>query len=547
MARLDRLGPAAKEIAQIGAVIGREFAYELIAPVARRPAQELQAALDQLGDAGLLFCHGAPPHASYLFKHALVQDTAYSTLLRGRRQELHARVGAALEEHFADLIERQPELLAHHLTAAGNTERAVDQWLRAGQHAAARLAYLEAIAHLERGLGLLHSLPVSPVRNGREIELQLALGLCLLTVKGAVEAKPPYLRAIELAESSGEPRQRFEALFGLWQSNLVSGGITAASPLSDRLLRMTASKEDAGLRLQAHHSSWSTWIFLGDPLRAREHADAGRRLYNPQKHASHRLLYGGHDPGVCADNIGAQAEWLLGYPEKALATVTASLALAERISHPFTLNLALTLGSVVFLNRREPEQALSQLDVAEALAAEQRLNFVAEPRMLRGGALLTQGAVDEALACIREGVANWTRLGRTFYLPYGLAFLAEGLARHDDRAAALEALGQGLEVASATGEHMWDAELHRLIGTVLLAENKLDEGQASLQQAIRIAQAQRARSLELRAARDLGRLWGEQGRRVEARDLLAPVYGWFTEGFETQDLKAAKALLDELA
>jgi predicted ATPase len=251
MARLGRLGPAAKEIAQIGAVIGREFAYELIAPVATQPAEELQAALDQLGDAGLLFCRGAPPHTSYLFKHALVQDTAYSTLLRRRRQQLHARVAVALEEHFADLIERHPELLAHHLTAAGNTERAVDQWLRARQHAAARLAYLEAIAHLERGLGLLHSLPVSPVRNGREIELQLALGLCLLTAKGAVEAKPRYLRAIELAESSGEPRQRFEALYGLWQSNLVSGGITAASPLSDRLLRMTASEKDAGLRLQA--------------------------------------------------------------------------------------------------------------------------------------------------------------------------------------------------------------------------------------------------------------------------------------------------------
>jgi predicted ATPase len=429
----------------------------------------------------LLFCRGAPPHASYLFKHALVQDTAYSTLLRRRRQELHARVAAALEQHFADLIERQPELLAHHLTAAGNTERAVDQWLRAGQHAAARLAYLEAIVHLERGLGLLHSLPVSPVRDGREIELQLALGLCLLTAKGAVEAKPRYLRAIELAESSGEPRQRFEALYGLWQSNLVSGRIAAASPLSDRLLRMTASEEDVGLRLQAHHSSWSTWLFLGDPLRAREHVDAGRRLYDPQKHASHRLLYGGHDPGVCAENIGALAEWLLGYPEKALATVTASLALAERISHPFTtLNLALTLGSVVFLNRREPEQALGQLDVAEALAAEQRLNFVAEPRIFRGIALLAQGAVDEALGRIREGVANWTRLGRTFYLPYGLAFLAEGLARHGDRAAALEALRQGLEVASATGEHMWDAELHRLTGTVLLAENELDEGQASL-------------------------------------------------------------------
>jgi len=214
MARLDRLGSAAKEIAQIGAVLGREFACELIEPVAQRPDRGLQAALDELNAAGLLFCRGTAPHASYLFKHALVQDAAYSTLLRVRRQDLHARVAAALEQHFPDLVERQPELLAHHLMAAGNAERGVDQWLKAGQHAAAQFAYLEAIAHFERGLSLLHSLPESPIRNGREIELQLALGLCLFTAKGALAAKPAHTRALELAESSGEPQQRFEALYG---------------------------------------------------------------------------------------------------------------------------------------------------------------------------------------------------------------------------------------------------------------------------------------------------------------------------------------------
>jgi class 3 adenylate cyclase/predicted ATPase len=546
MARLDRLGPAPKEIAQIGAVLGREFAYELIEPVAQRHEKELQAALGQLSDAGLLFCRGTAPYASYLFKHALVQDAAYSTLLRGRRQELHARVAAALEEHFADLVERQPELLAHHLTAAGNTERAVDQWLKAGRHAAARLAYLEAIAHLQRGLGLLHSLMESPVRNGREIELQLALGLCLFTAKGAVDAKPPYTRAHELAERSGEPQQRFEALYGVWQSTMVSGGLAVASPLSERLLRMAEREGDDGLWLQAHHSVWSTWCWAGDPAKAREHADAGRLLYDPEKHASHRLVYGGHDPGACAGYVGAQAEWFLGYPDKALASVAESLVLAERIAHPFTLSIALTLCSVLYLNRREPERALRQLEAAEALAAEQRISLIFEPGMLRGVALLGQGVVDEAIARIREGVTKWTRLGRTIYLPYGLAFLAEGLARHGDRTAALAALREGLETACATGEHMWDAELHRLTGTVLLAENKLDEGQASLQQAIRIAQAQQAKSLELRATLSLARLWGERGRRPEARELLTPVYGWFTEGFDTGDLKEAKALLDEL-
>ncbi len=535
MARLDRLGTAPKEVAQIGAVLGREFAYELIDRVARRP--DLDAALGRLSDSGLLFCRGLPPHSSYLFKHALVQDAAYGTLLRARRQELHARVAAALEEHFAELVERQPELLAHHLAAAGANERAVDQWLKAGQHAAARLAYLEAIAHFQRGLGLLHSLPESPTRNSREIELQLALGLCLFTAKGAQE----------LAESGGKPQQRFEAFYGVWQSTMVSGGMAAADPFSQRLLRMAESEGDDGLRLQAHHSVWSTWAFAGDPAKAREHADAGRLLYDPEKHASHRLIYGGHDPGACAGYCGAQAEWVLGYPDKALASINESLALSERIAHPFTLSIALSLSSVIYLNRREPEQALRQLEAAEALIAEQRLAFLFEPGMLRGTALLGQGAVDEAIACIREGATKWARLGRTIFLPYGFAFLAAGLARRGDWAAALTALREGLETADATGEHMWDAELHRVTGTVLLAENRIDEGQASLQQAIRIAQAQQAKSLELRAATSLARLWGEQGRRSEARELLAPVYGWFTEGFDTADLKEAKALLGELA
>ena len=543
MARLDRLGPGPKETAQIGAVLGREFSYELIEPVAQRPRRELQAALGRLIDAGLLFCRGAPPHASYLFKHALVQDAAYGTLLRAKRQELHERVAAALETHFADLVERRPELLAHHLTAAGDTERAARQWLKAGRHAAQQSAYLEAIAHLERGLGLLHSLPEGPDRDGCEIDLQLALAGCLLTAKGAAGAKQPYMRAFDLAESSGSPQQRFDALYGVWQSTNMSGRSAAAGPLSARLLRMTEQEGDDGLRLQAHHSAWATWAFAGDPAKTREHTDAGRLLYDPQKHASHRFVYGGHDPGACARLLGSWAEWLLGYPETALASIADSLSLAEPLAHPFTLSLALTFSAVLHLNRREPERALSVAEAVEALVAEQRLSLPLDLGIVHGAALVGQGAAKEAIARIREGVTRSTGLGR----PYGLAFLAEGLASHGDRAAALAALHEGLEIAGATGEHGWDAELHRLAGIVRLAENKRNEGEASLQQAIRIAQFQRAKSLELRAVRDLARLWGEQGRRAEARDLVAPVYGWFTEGFDTADLEEAKALLDQLA
>jgi hypothetical protein len=543
MARLDRLGPAPKETAQIGAVLGREFSYELIELVAQRPERELQAALGRLSDAGLLFCHGTPPHASYLFKHALVQDAAYGTLLRAKRQELHGRVAAALEAHFADLVERQPELLAHHLTAAGDTQRATHQWLTAGQHAAEQSAYLEAIAHLERGLGLLHSLPESPDRDGCEIDLQVALAGCLLTAKGAAAAKPPYIRAFDLAETSGSQQQRFDALYGVWQSTNMAGGSAAASPLSARLLNITEQEGDDGLRLQAHHSAWATLAFAGDPAKTREHTEAGRLLYNPEKHAFHRFVYGGHDPGACARLLGAWAEWLLGYPDKALASSADSVSMAQRIAHPFTLSLALTFGAVLHLNRREPERALSLAEAVEALIAEQRLSLPLEPGIVHGAALIGQGPAEEAIARIREGVTKSTRLGR----PYGLGFLAESLAWHGDRAAALAALQEGLEIARTTDEHGWDAELHRLAGTLLLAENKLNEGEASLQQAIHIAQAQQAKSLELRAVRDLARLWGEQRGRTKARDLLAPIYSWFTEGFDTADLKEAKAVLDQLA
>ena len=432
----------------------------------------------------------------------------------------------ALETHFADLVERQPELLAHHLTAARDTERAAHQWLKAGRHAAVQSAYLEAIAHLERGSRPL-AFVAGESRPGR-MRNRPATGIRRLSAN---------------RQSSGSPQQRFDALYGVWQSTNMSGGSAAASPLSARLLSMTEQEGDDGLRLQALHSAWATLAFAGDPAKTREHTDAGRLLYDPEKHASHRFVYGSHDPGACALLLGAWAEWLLGYPEKALASSAGSLSLAERIAHPFTLSLALTFYAVLHLNRRESERALSLVEAAKALAAEQRLSLPFEPGMVHGAALVGQGAAEEGIARIREGIRKSTGPAR----PYGLAFLADGLARHGDRVAALAALQEGLEITRTTGEHGWDAELHRLAGTVLLAENRLYEGEASLQQAIRIAQAQQAKSLELRAARDLARLWGEQGRRTEACDLVAPVYSWFTEGFDTADLKEAKALLDQLA
>ena len=546
ISRLDRLGPIAKEVGQIGAVLGREFGYDLIEQVAGRSAEELQLGLDRLAGAGLLFRRGVVPQSSYLFKHALVQDAAYGTLLRGRRQELHARVTAVLEQNFADLVERQPELLAHHLTAAGDTERAVDQWLKAGRHSAERSAHHEAIGHYERGLRALTASPEGPARSNQEIELQLARGLSLFTVAGfsAAGAFEIYDRARELSEQWGDHRQQFMSVYGLWQSTSGAGAIEDAQKLSDRLLQLTAGSADDGLRLQAHHSAWTTGVFAGEPAAAREHCEAGRRLYDPDRHYLHRRLYGGHDPGICARYMGAQAYWLLGYPEQGLAIGRDALAMAEEIGHPFSLATALVMNVLLYLDRDEPAAALQLLQAAEALAAEQRLGLVLEPQLLRGAVLTSQAALGDAVACLREGLA--ARPGARLR-SYGLARLAEALTQRGEHGAALAEVQKALEAHEKRGERRWAAELHRLEGVALVGLNRLEESQRAFEAALHVARRQQAKSYELRAATTFARLWGEQGRRAQARDLLAPVYGWFTEGFDTADLKEAKALLDQLA
>jgi class 3 adenylate cyclase/tetratricopeptide (TPR) repeat protein len=545
IARLDRLGSVAKEIGQIGAVIGREFGYELIDEVAQRPRAELRSGLDRLAEAGLLFCRGVPPQSSYLFKHALVQDAAYGTLLRARRQELHSRVAAVLKQHFADLVERQPELLAHHLTAAGETERAVDQWLKAGRHAAQRLAHLEAIRHFERGLALLPALTEGPACDGREIELQLARGLSVLTTEGfaAPKALEIYSRARDLAERRGDRRQVFMAVYGLWQTANGRGGMVEARRFSRHLQQLTVDNADEELRLQAHHSAWTTCLFSGEPAAACTHCEAGRHLYDLERHRSHRFLYGGHDPGVCARYMGAQAYWLLGRPDTGLAIGREALALAERIAHPFTLGATLAMNAMLHLDRNEPEMALQRIEAAEALVAEQRIGLVLEPQILRGAVMTTQGAFEEAVACLRVGLTQ-PRAARL--RPYAFARLAEALSRQGEHEEALLELRKALDVQERRGERRWEAELYRLESIALIGLNRLEEAQAALEEALRVARHQQARSYELRAATSLARLWGERGRRAEARDLLAPVYGWFTEGFDTADLKEAAVLLSEL-
>jgi predicted ATPase len=463
-----------------------------------------------------------------------------------RRQELHARVAAVLEQHFADLVERQPELLAHHLTGAAETERAVAQWLKAGRFAAARFAHREAIRHFDRGLALIGTVPEGPARAKQEIDLQLARGLSLFTTEAFISpaAAQAYARARELSERHGDAQQLFMAVYGEWQGMAGSGRVIAARPLSERLLRLTEGEADSGLRLQANHSAWTTDWFAGQPADGREHCEEGRRLYHPEQHRTHRFLFGGHDPGTCAGNVAGLTCWSLGYPDTGLARSSEALALAERIAHPLSLELVFLLRAMLHLDRREPEPALRLINAAEALVAEQRLGFIIEPRFFRGAALIGQGADEEAVACLREGLS--TGAGRGNCRAYGLALLAEALTRRGEHGAALAAVKEGMETQQAMGQQTWEPELYRVRGVALLGLNQREESQESLQEALGAAQRRQMKSYELRAATNLARLWWEQGRRAEAHELLAPIYGWFTEGFDTADLREAKALLDAL-
>jgi len=468
--------------------------------------------------------------------------------LRTRRQELHARAAAVLEADFSDLVERQPELLAHHLTGAAQTERAVAQWLAAGRFAAARLAPHEAIGHFDRGLALLGSLPEGAARDAQEIELQLARGLSLFTTEGFISeaAARSYTRARELAEQRNDGRQLIVAIYGQWQGTAGAGNIAAAGPLSSKLLALTAAPTtDSGLRLQAHHSAWTTCLLGGEPAVGREHCEASRRLYDTEAHRSHRLLFGGHDPGVCACMTSGQVEWILGFPDTALASAREATDLAERLHHPLSLELAMLYKTLLHLDRHEPEIALQQLGAVELLVAEQRLGFLLSPEVLRGGALLLQGELRDALAVLRAGLQ--TPPGRGVSRPYGLVCLAQAMALSGESATALGLIDEAMGMLEALGRDQYEPEFYRIRGIALREQNDVAGSEAAFAEALGSARRRQMKAYELRAATDLARLWGEQGRRDEARELLTPVYGWFTQGFDTADLKDAKALLDELA
>ena len=556
MARLDRLGPA-KELAQIGAAIGREFSHALLAAVVRKPEGELESALDRLIAAGLLFRQGIPPHATYLFKHALVQDAAYGTLLREPRRALHARIAETLESHFAKTADSQPELLARHCTEAGLIEKAAGWWGKAGQRSLARSALVEAAEQLTRALGQIATLPPSAELRRAEIRLQVALINPLLHVKGyaAPESKAAVERArllIERAEALGEPSEDplllFSVLYGSWVASFIAFNGDVMRELATRFLEL-AKKQGATVPIMIGHRLMGTTLTAtGDIAKARAHHDQGIALYDPAKHRPLVTRFG-QDAGVTGLSFRSLTLWFLGYPEAALADTDHALKIAREIGQAATLMFALAVTNFTRIFCRSCATASARIDELIALADEKgALQRKAEGVTQKGCVLALIGEASDSVQTITSGITAWQSTGATVWVPLYLSYLAKAYAELGQIDDAWRCIGEAIKTIETTKERWYEVEVYRMAGEIALkSPERATKAEAYFGQALVIARAQQAKSWELRAALSMARLLSAQGEPDKATDLLAPVYGWFTEGFDTSDLKEAKALLETLA
>ena len=557
MARLDRLGPA-KEVAQIGAAIGREFSHSLLAAVVQKPEAELNSAVDRLIAASLLFRQGVPPHATYLFKHALVQDAAYGTLLREPRRALHARVAEALESQFAEIAENQPELLARHCTEAGLIEKAAALWGKAGQRSLARSALVEAAEQLTRALDQIAALPATPALRREAIKLQVALISPLVHVKGyaAPETKAATERAhalIEQAEALGEPPEDplllFSVLYGFWAANYVAFNGDVTRELAARSLAL-AEKQGAKIPLMiGHRLMGMSLLHTGEIALGRAHHDRAIARYDPAEHRPLATRFG-QDVGMALLSYRSLALWMLGYPEAALADADRALSDARDIGHAATSMFALAVTAFTRTLCGYYATVNSQSDELTALADQKgAMLWKAFGTMNEGCVLALTGKGADAVQMITSGITAWRSTGATLYGPRWLSHLARAHAEIGQLADAWRCIEEALTAMETTKERLWEAEVHCIAGEIAVKSPQPDpaKAEAYFEQALAIARQQKAKSWELRASMSLARFWRDQGKVKQARELLAPVYGWFTEGFDTRDLKEAEALLDQLA
>jgi class 3 adenylate cyclase/predicted ATPase len=550
MARLDRLATV-KIVAQLGAALGRAFSYALLQAVSPLDEAPLQQALAQLVEAELLYQRGRPPLATYLFKHALIQDTAYQSLLKSTRQQFHLRIARVLEARFTDIAETEPEVLAHHYTEAGLLEHAISFWQRAGRQAARRSAHLEAIAHFTRGLELLAALPETPERDQHELTLQMALGASLLVTQGsaAPEVEQAYTRALALCRQEAQPEQLARILFALWGSHQSRAEHVQARQCGEELLALAHRLANPTTLLVAQYVLGTTLYWLGEPVLAREHLERALALDTPQPQ-SRRAEAPALAARVATYGSTALTLWVLGYPEQARQCMAQGLTLTHTVLQPFSQAGLLLHAALLHLFRREVATTAQYTEAELALALEHGFAYWAAGGVIfRGWVLAVQGQPAEGIAQMRQGLMAWQATGSTAVLPTFLPLLAEVLIQDGQYAEAQSLLGEVQDMVQRSGERAWEAEVYRLQGELRLLQDAADTSQATacFCQALAIARRQRAKSLELRAALSLSRLWQRQGKRHEARQMLSALYAWFGEGWDTGDMQEARALLQALA
>jgi class 3 adenylate cyclase/predicted ATPase len=556
MARLDRLGPA-KELAQIGAAIGREFSHPLLATVMHKPEAELQTALNRLIEAGLLLRQGSAPYATYFFKHALVRDAAYSTLLREPRRALHARIAETLESQFSEISENQPELLARHCTEAGQIEKAAALWGKAGLRSAQRSALVEAAEQLRRALDQIATLAPTSALRREEIKLQVALITPFLHVRGyaAPETRAAVERArllIEQAEALGEPPEDpvllFSVLYGFWVANLVAFNGELMLELAVQFLTLANKQKATGPLMMAHRLMGLSLLHTGDVVGGRAYLDRAITLYDPAEHRPLATRFG-QDVGAATLCWKSLAFWLLGYPEAALADTENALKVAREIGHSATLMYVLNFSAWTHIHCGNYATTNAFIGEFSTLKDQTGSVFWGAWGMMQQGCLLAlTGKASDAVQAVTSGVTAMRSTGTTMWMPFWLSYLARAnaeIGQHDD---ARRCIGEAMAAVETAKERWCEAEVNRIGGEIALLSPERDvaKAEAYFERALAVAREQQAKSWELRAAMSMVRLWRDQGKPDEARDLLAPVYGWFTEGFDTLDLREAKALLDAL-
>jgi DNA-binding winged helix-turn-helix (wHTH) protein/predicted ATPase len=551
MARLDRLGPTAKELAQVGAAIGREFTFELLAAAAARAEVELAEAMAMLVEAGLVFQRGTPPQASFLFKHALVQDVAYGALLHGQLQQLHGRIADAILSASSDGPAAAPEIIAHHLQRAGRSVEAITYWREAGEQAVRRAANREAIAHFRRALSLIETQPEAPERWRAELAVLVQLGPALIniTTRSSPEAGEAADRAVQLASRLESWADLALSLSSLWNFHLHRGQFRRADEISSDLYRIARKLNDPEILLQAHHAAWATDWPRCRLMEGREHIVASLALYDEESHARHRYVYIAHDPAACALSVDAVFHMLLGHPSEATRCGVEAITLARRLRHP--PSLAQALGQVCESQVMRKDLSAVTATATELIKLSEEYGIIRQrytALIFLGWAMAQSGEPTESIALLQEAWHFRSQLGARLGEPRTLGFIAESLLVAGCYADGLEYVARALQVAAEIGEQWYVSRLYQLRGELLLHAHGSNGGaaEASFREAIAVARQQGARGWELRVATSLAHLLLDRGRRIDARELLAPVYGWFTEGFDTPDLQKAKALLDAL-